>query len=189
MGGDKVKKPCLQNGNSVTQASKRSLVCKKLSQGQVVSNRPQIVSSTRLHPASVRNTLLITEADKQSAMIDMLQNCKDKPRTVPVLKSLVINPLIIHSRRKKFLFRIWLREVFFMFILSGHIKCLDYSRKKSVRMSFGCLTALSRVVQTKKNDIRRTSNFGLSGGCQQDIRNIQPRHLVDIRRTDLCYVG
>ncbi|XP_045035873.1 uncharacterized protein LOC116934579 [Daphnia magna] len=35
--------------------------------------------------ASVRNTPLITEADVQSTMIDMLRHCKDKPRTVPVL--------------------------------------------------------------------------------------------------------
>ncbi|KAK4013714.1 hypothetical protein OUZ56_026266 [Daphnia magna] len=39
--------------------------------------------------------------------------------------------------------------------------------------------------------MRRTSksDIGLSGGYQKDVLNIRPRHLSDIRRTALCYVG
>ncbi|KAK4028318.1 hypothetical protein OUZ56_017598 [Daphnia magna] len=54
-----------------------------------------------------------------------------------------------------------------------------------------CLTALFRAVKTKKKYIRRTSksDIGLSGGYQKDVLNIRSRHLSDIRRTALCYVG
>ncbi|KZS00764.1 Uncharacterized protein APZ42_002808 [Daphnia magna] len=45
--------------------------------------------------------------------------------------------------------------------------------------------------QNQKKYIRRTSksDIGLSGRYQKDVLNIRPRHLSDIRRTALCYVG
>ncbi|KAK4014139.1 hypothetical protein OUZ56_026679 [Daphnia magna] len=45
--------------------------------------------------------------------------------------------------------------------------------------------------QNQKKNIHRTSksDIGLSGGYQKDVLNIRPRHLSDIRRTALCYVG
>ncbi|KAK4027315.1 hypothetical protein OUZ56_016325 [Daphnia magna] len=62
---------------------------------------------------------------------------------------------------------------------------------RPVRISLECPTALLRAVKTQKNYIHTTSksDIGLSGGYKKDVLNIRPRHLSDIRRTALCYVG
>ncbi|KAK4003880.1 hypothetical protein OUZ56_005631 [Daphnia magna] len=70
--------------------------------------------------------------------------------------------------------------------------CHIYSQMKAhsdiLRMSDG---AVEGGQNQKRKYIRRTSksDIGLSGGYQKDVLNIRPRHLSDIRRTALCYVG
>ncbi|KAK4013926.1 hypothetical protein OUZ56_026478 [Daphnia magna] len=46
------------------------------------------------------------------------------------------------------------------------------------------------IADTSQNKDRTSkSDIGLSGGYKKDVLNIRPRHLSDIRRTALCYVG
>ncbi|KZS03655.1 Uncharacterized protein APZ42_033570 [Daphnia magna] len=69
--------------------------------------------------------------------------------------------------------------------------CHIYSQMKArsdiLRMSDGAVEG----GQNQKNYIHRTSksDIGLSGGYQKYVLNIRTRHLSDIRRTALCYVG
>ncbi|KAK4030504.1 hypothetical protein OUZ56_023747 [Daphnia magna] len=61
------------------------------------------------------------------------------------------------------------------------------ARSDILRMSDGAVES----GQNQKNYINRMSksDIRLSGGYQKHVLNIRPRHLSDIRRTALCYVG